>query len=42
MHDRFVRHVMDFGVERFRDPLRSPRPGDKNYFVVLSRVQVAF
>ena len=32
----------DVGFERYRDPLRSPNPGDKNYFVVLSRIQLAF
>jgi phosphate-selective porin OprO/OprP len=40
--NRFVRYMLDFGVERFRDPLRSPKPGDNNFFVVLSRVQVAY
>lgn len=40
--NRFVRYLLDVGFERFKDPLRSPRPGDRNYFVVLSRVQVAF
>ena len=40
--NRFVRYVLDFGVERFSDPARSPRPGDRNFFVVLSRVQIAF
>jgi phosphate-selective porin OprO/OprP len=40
--NRFVRYMLDLGFERFKDPLRSPSPGDKNFFVVLSRVQVAF
>lgn len=40
--NRFVRHMLDFGFERFQDPVRSPKPGDKNYFVILSRIQVAF
>jgi phosphate-selective porin OprO/OprP len=40
--NRFVRYVLDFGVERFGDPVRTPNPGDHHYFVVLSRVQVAF
>jgi phosphate-selective porin OprO/OprP len=40
--NRFVRYVLDLGFERFKDPVRSPRPGDRNFFVVLSRVQVAF
>jgi hypothetical protein len=34
--------MLDFGFERFKDPLRSPKPGDNNFFVVLSRFQVAF
>jgi phosphate-selective porin OprO/OprP len=38
----FVRYLLDFGIERYKDPLRTPRPGDNNFFVVLSRVQVAF
>ena len=40
--NRFVRYMLDLGLERFKDPVRSPQPGDKNFFVVLSRVQVAF
>jgi phosphate-selective porin OprO and OprP len=40
--NRFVRYVLDLGIERYKDPLRSPNSGDKNYFVVLSRIQVAF
>lgn len=40
--NRFVRYIFDVGVERFNDPLRSPKPGDKNYLVTLSRVQVTF
>ena len=40
--NRFVRYVLDLGFERFKDPARSPKPGDKNFFVVLSRIQVAF
>jgi phosphate-selective porin OprO/OprP len=40
--NRFVRYMLDFGFERYRDPLRTPRPGDKNFFVILSRVQVAW
>jgi hypothetical protein len=34
--------VLDLGFERFNDPARSPNPRDKNFFVVLSRIQVAF
>jgi phosphate-selective porin OprO/OprP len=40
--NRFVRYLLDLGFERYKDPLRSPRPGDRSFFVVLSRVQVAF
>ena len=40
--NRFMRYVLDLGFERFKDPARSPNPGDKTYFVVLSRIQVAF
>jgi phosphate-selective porin OprO/OprP len=40
--NRFLKHMLDFGFERFQDPLRSPRPGERNYFVILSRLQVAF
>ena len=40
--NRFVKHVLDFGFERFKDPLRSPNPLEKNYFVVLSRFQFIF
>ncbi len=39
---RYVKYMLDFGFERFKDPLRSPNPADKNYFVILSRIQVAF
>jgi phosphate-selective porin OprO/OprP len=37
--NRFVRYLFDLGFERFNDPLRSPKPGDRNYLVVLSRMQ---
>jgi phosphate-selective porin OprO/OprP len=40
--NRFIRYVLDLGFERFKDPARSPKPGEKNFFVVLSRIQVAF
>ena len=40
--NRYVRYMLDLGFERFKDPARSPQPGDKNFFVILSRVQVAF
>jgi phosphate-selective porin OprO and OprP len=40
--NRYVKYLLDLGVERFKDPLRSPQLGDRNYFVILSRVQVVF
>jgi phosphate-selective porin len=40
--NRFVRYVLDLGFERFNDPARSPNPRDRNFFVLLSRIQVAF
>ena len=40
--NRFVKYFFDFGVERFNDPLRSPKPNDRNFFVTLSRLQFAF
>ena len=40
--NRFLRYMLDLGFERFKDPARSPKPGDRNFFVVLSRIQVAF
>ena len=40
--NRYVRYMLDLGFERFKDPARSPKPGDQNFFVVLSRIQVAF
>ncbi len=39
--NRFVKQVVDIGWERFSDPLRSPA-ADGDFFVVLSRLQVAF
>jgi len=40
--NRFISHMVDFGFERFKDRLRTPRPGDGNFFVLLSRLQVTF
>jgi len=41
--NRYVRYMLDLGFERFKDPLRAPQPGERGfYFVVLSRVQIAF
>jgi phosphate-selective porin OprO and OprP len=40
--NRYVKYMLDFGLERFNDPLRSPKPGDRNYRVLLSRIQLVF
>ncbi|HEU4388529.1 MAG TPA: porin [Blastocatellia bacterium] len=40
--NRYVRYLLDIGYERFGDPLRAPRIGERGFFVVLSRVQVGF
>jgi len=40
--NRYVRYMLDLGWERFKDPVRSPKPGERSFFVVLSRIQVAF
>jgi phosphate-selective porin OprO/OprP len=40
--NRFVTYLLDLGFEKYKDPLRSPNPGKKNYFVVLSRIQLSF
>jgi phosphate-selective porin OprO/OprP len=40
--NRYVKQVFDLGIERFKDPSRTPIPGDRNFLVVLSRLQVAF
>lgn len=40
--NRFVRYVFDYGIELYQDPSRTPRPGDRSFNVLLSRVQVAF
>jgi phosphate-selective porin len=36
----YVRYVFDLGFERFRNPLLTPNPGDRSFFVTLSRIQV--
>jgi phosphate-selective porin OprO/OprP len=39
----YVRHVLDLNVERFKDPLHSPKPLDRGaFFTGLSRVQFYF
>ena len=40
--NRFVKNVLDVGVEHYRDPARTPNPGEQNYLVVMNRIQVAF
>src|SRR5262249_38324369 len=40
--NHFVKYFLDFGIERFNDPLRSPKPNDRNFFVTLNRLQFAF
>jgi phosphate-selective porin OprO and OprP len=40
--NRYVKYVVDLGFERFKDTVRSPTPGDRNYFVVLNRIQIVF
>ena len=40
--NRYVRHLFDIGIERFGDPVRRPKPGANNFYVVLSRIQISF
>ncbi len=40
--NRFLKYLFDVGIERFNDPLRSPNPKDKNYLVILNRLQFTF
>ena len=40
--NRYVRYLFDLGLERFKDPLRSPKPGDSSFFVFLNRIQLLF
>lgn len=40
--NRFVKNLVEAGVETYRDPVRTPNPGDRRYFVVLNRIQFAF
>lgn len=40
--NRFLKYFFDVGIERFNDPLRSPNPTDKNYVVMLNRLQFSF
>ena len=39
---KFVRYQSNFILERFKDPFRTPSPGDRDSFSYLSRVQVIF
>ena len=40
--NRYVRYLFDLGLERFKDPLRSPKSGDSSFFVFLNRLQFRF
>ncbi len=40
--NRYVRYLFDLGLERFKDPLRSPKPDDSSFFVFLNRLQFSF
>ncbi len=40
--NRYVRYMLDFGWERFGDPARTPRKGERGFGVILNRIQVAF
>ena len=40
--NRHVKYLFDLGLERFKDPLRSPRPEDSSVFVFLNRLQFMF
>ncbi len=40
--NNFVRYVLDLGFEHYRNAALTPKPGDHNFFVVLSRMQVAW
>ncbi len=39
---KFVRYQSNFILEQFKDPLRTPTPGDTDHFGYLSRIQVIF
>ena len=39
---KFVRYQSNFILERFKDPFRTPSPGERDSFSYLSRVQVIF
>lgn len=39
---RSVKYMLDLNVERFADPRRTPRPGDRSFFSLLTRMQFAF
>src|SRR5436853_694470 len=40
--NKFVRYMLDLGFECFKDQARAPKPGDPNFFTILSRVQLQF
>ena len=39
---KFVRYQSNFAFERFKDPARTPTPGENGHFAYLSRMQVIF
>ncbi|HXF05134.1 MAG TPA: porin [Blastocatellia bacterium] len=39
---RSVKYMLDLNVERFADPRRAPRPGDRSFFSLLTRMQFTF
>lgn len=39
---KFVRYQSNIMLERFKDPLRTPTPGDQDHLGYLSRIQVIF
>lgn len=39
---KFVRYQSNIMLERFKDPLRAPTPGDQDHLGYLSRIQVIF
>ena len=40
--NRYMKYMVDIGVESFKDPLRSPKPGDSDFFVWMNRIVVVF
>ena len=40
--NRYMKYMVDIGVEGFKDPLRSPKPGNSKFFVWMNRIVVVF